>query len=189
MTDTQPQTASGKVLWHFTMSLDGFVAGPGHAIGWMTGFTLRPGLVDEYVKTTGAVLGGRDGWDAAVVGGSTSLRRRLEGTDLRPHPPPRRRDPGRRGHIPELRPGRGGAHRARGGRRKEPRGVLANDRPSAAPTGLDRRDRPAHRPDPARRRNPAIRQPQRSSDSPRASWRRRGHVGRERPSRSDNRAW
>jgi hypothetical protein len=28
MTDTEPQTADGKVLWHFTMSLDGFVAGP-----------------------------------------------------------------------------------------------------------------------------------------------------------------
>lgn len=68
MTDPDPQTASGKVLWHFTMSLDGFVAGPDHAMGWMTGFTLRPGLVDEYVKTTGAVLGGRDGWDAAVGG-------------------------------------------------------------------------------------------------------------------------
>ena len=66
MTDTQPQTAGGKVLWHFTMSLDGFVAGPDHAMGWMTGFTFRPGLVDEYVKTTGAVLGGRAGWDAAV---------------------------------------------------------------------------------------------------------------------------
>lgn len=66
MTDTEPQTASGKVLWHFTMSLDGFVAGPDHAMGWMTGFTFPPGLVDEYVKTTGAVLGGRDGWDAAV---------------------------------------------------------------------------------------------------------------------------
>jgi hypothetical protein len=26
MTDTQPQTADGKVLWHFLMSLDGFVA-------------------------------------------------------------------------------------------------------------------------------------------------------------------
>ena len=66
MTDTQPQTANGKVLWHFTMSLDGFVAGPNHAMGWMTGFTVRQGLVDEYVQTTGAVLGGRDGWDAAV---------------------------------------------------------------------------------------------------------------------------
>ena len=66
MTDTGPQTAAGKVLWHFTMSLDGFVAGPNHEMGWMTGITFRPGLVDEYVETTGAVLGGRDGWDAAV---------------------------------------------------------------------------------------------------------------------------
>ncbi|MDY0910698.1 dihydrofolate reductase family protein [Microbacterium sp. CFBP9034] len=62
--DTDRQTAAGKVLWHFTMSLDGFVAGPGHSMGWMTGFTHRPGLTDEYVETTGAILGGRDGWDA-----------------------------------------------------------------------------------------------------------------------------
>ena len=66
MTDAGPQTAGGKVLWHFTMSLDGFVAGPNHAMDWMTGTSFRPGLVDEYVETTGAVLGGRDGWDAAV---------------------------------------------------------------------------------------------------------------------------
>ena len=64
MSDTEPQTADGKVLWHFTMSLDGFVAGPNHAMEWMTGFSIRPGLVDEYVDSTGAVLGGRDGWDA-----------------------------------------------------------------------------------------------------------------------------
>jgi dihydrofolate reductase len=63
MRDTTPQTAGGKVLWHFTMSLDGFVAGPNHAMDWMTGVSFRPGLVDEYVQTTGAVLGGRDGWD------------------------------------------------------------------------------------------------------------------------------
>jgi dihydrofolate reductase len=66
MTDTATQTAGGKVLWHFTMSLDGFVAGPNHEMAWMTGITFRPGLVDEYVETTGAVLGGRDGWDAAI---------------------------------------------------------------------------------------------------------------------------
>jgi len=64
MSDTKPQTADGKVLWHFTMSLDGFVAGPNHEMDWMTGFTFRPGLVNEYVETTGAVLGGRNGWDA-----------------------------------------------------------------------------------------------------------------------------
>ena len=65
MGDTARQTAAGKVLWHFTMSLDGFVAGPDHAMDWMTGISFRPGLVDEGVQTTGAVLGGRDGWDGA----------------------------------------------------------------------------------------------------------------------------
>ena len=63
MTDTEPQTAEGKVLWHFLMSLDGFVAGPNHDMDWMTGSTVRPGLHEEYISTTGAVLGGRDGWD------------------------------------------------------------------------------------------------------------------------------
>src|ERR1700748_1381631 len=66
--DTTPQTAAGKVLGHFTMSLDGFVAGPGHAMDWATGITVRPGLIDEYVQTTGAILGGRDGWEAARDG-------------------------------------------------------------------------------------------------------------------------
>jgi dihydrofolate reductase len=54
------------VLWSFMMSLDGFVAGPNYEMGWMTGFTVRPGLIDEYIRSTGAVLGGRDGWDATV---------------------------------------------------------------------------------------------------------------------------
>jgi len=75
--DTSPQTAAGKVLWHFSMSLDGYVAGPGHGMAWMPAATNRPGLIEEYVATTGAVLGGRDGWDAfpdagAVYGGAWS---------------------------------------------------------------------------------------------------------------------
>ena len=69
MNDSEPQTARGKVLWSFTMSLDGFVAGPNHEMGWMTGFTVRPGLIEEYIESTGAVLGGRAGWDG-VVGNS-----------------------------------------------------------------------------------------------------------------------
>jgi dihydrofolate reductase len=63
MADTEPQTAGGKVLWHFLMSLDGFVAGRNHEMDWMTGTSIRPDLHDEYIQTTGAVLGGRDGWD------------------------------------------------------------------------------------------------------------------------------
>jgi hypothetical protein len=46
------------------MSLEGFVAGPNHAMDWMTGISFRPDLVEEYVETTGAVLGGQDGFDA-----------------------------------------------------------------------------------------------------------------------------
>ncbi|MEV8371856.1 dihydrofolate reductase family protein [Kribbella sp. NPDC056861] len=63
--DTGPQTAAGKILWHFSMSLDGFIAGPNHSMNWLNGVTAsRPGLIQEYVETTGAVLGGRDGFDA-----------------------------------------------------------------------------------------------------------------------------
>jgi dihydrofolate reductase len=68
MDDMEPQTANGKVLLHFTMSLDGFVAGPGHDMSWMAGLSARPGLIEQYVTTTGAVLGGRRGWDQAVAG-------------------------------------------------------------------------------------------------------------------------
>lgn len=62
MSDTEPQTAGGKVLWHFTMPLDGFVAGANHEMEWMTGISFRPGLAGEYVETTGAV------WEAATAG-------------------------------------------------------------------------------------------------------------------------
>jgi dihydrofolate reductase len=71
MNDTTPQIAGGKVLWHFSMSLDGFVAGPNHEMSWLADdFTNRPGLIDEYVTTTGAILGGRAGWDIAAASGS-----------------------------------------------------------------------------------------------------------------------
>jgi dihydrofolate reductase len=66
MSDIEPRTAGGKVLWSFMMSLDGFVAGPDHEMGWMTGFTVRQGLIEEYIESTGAVLAGRAGWDAIV---------------------------------------------------------------------------------------------------------------------------
>ena len=66
MPDTEPQIADSKVLWHFAMSLDGFVAGPRHDMQWMTGFSFRPGLAAEYISTTGAVLAGRAGFDSAI---------------------------------------------------------------------------------------------------------------------------
>jgi hypothetical protein len=46
MSDTEPQTAGGKVLWHFTMSLDGFVAGP-NRVPDMTLLPVREVSADE----------------------------------------------------------------------------------------------------------------------------------------------
>jgi dihydrofolate reductase len=66
MIDTERHTADAKVLWHFLMSLDGFVAGPNHEMDWMTGISVRPGLHAEYIETTGAVLAGRSGFDSAI---------------------------------------------------------------------------------------------------------------------------
>lgn len=54
----------GKVLWHLTMSLDGFAAGPNHSMDWMSGVTVSPGILQESIAGLGAVLGGRRGYDA-----------------------------------------------------------------------------------------------------------------------------
>ncbi|GAA2079551.1 dihydrofolate reductase family protein [Pseudolysinimonas kribbensis] len=64
--ELSPQTAAGKVLMHFCISLDGYVAGPGHDMAFMEGATTREGLHREYIETTGAVLAGRSGFDSAI---------------------------------------------------------------------------------------------------------------------------
>jgi hypothetical protein len=101
MTDIAPQTASGKVLFHFLMSLDGFVAGPGHTMDFMARTTSRPGLIQEYIETTGAVLAGRAGFDSAIGDSrpfsrapSRKALRRCAATSLRARD--RRSDRGRR---------------------------------------------------------------------------------------------
>jgi dihydrofolate reductase len=64
--DAGRPAGGGKVLMHFLVSLDGFVAGPGHTMEWMTGTKVRPGLLAEHVESTGAVLAGRSGYDSAI---------------------------------------------------------------------------------------------------------------------------
>ena len=66
MHDPEPQTPAGKVHLAFMMSLDGFVAGPGHSMDFMQGTKNREGLIQEYIEATGAVLAGRDGYDSAI---------------------------------------------------------------------------------------------------------------------------
>lgn len=49
----------GKVLWHVTMSLDGFIAGPDDAMEWVFEYPEPNEAVTEVVETTGALVVGR----------------------------------------------------------------------------------------------------------------------------------
>ena len=47
-----------KVLYHVTASLDGFIAGPGNEIDWMSGITGPNPVVKEVMSQIGAILMG-----------------------------------------------------------------------------------------------------------------------------------
>jgi len=53
---------SGKVVVNRSMSLDGFIAGPGHAMDWIFEF-LAPDQFPEIAAATGAMLIGRRTYD------------------------------------------------------------------------------------------------------------------------------
>lgn len=55
---------SGNVRLHFSMSLDGFVADADNGFDWLSHTSGNPELVRTYEERTGAILGGRKGWDA-----------------------------------------------------------------------------------------------------------------------------
>jgi dihydrofolate reductase len=186
MSDTEPQTAGGKVLWHFTMSLDGFVAGPNHEMDWLTGTSSRPGLVEEYVQTTGAVLGGRAGWDHfpdvnLVYGGA------WDGPIFVLTHHPEDATPADRVTFLSCDPAE--AVRiglaAAGGKNLE---VFSPTIGRQLLDWADRRDRPAHRAGPARPGHRAVRQPRRCADPPPPGRRRRPHRGRKPtvPTRHNN---
>ena len=50
---------AGSVLWHVTMSLDGFIAGPHDAMDWVFDYTEPTDAASEVIRTTGALLVGR----------------------------------------------------------------------------------------------------------------------------------
>jgi dihydrofolate reductase len=57
------QEARGKVVWSATMSLDGFIAGPDDAMGWVFDYSGPNPQVDEVIERTGAVLAGRRSYE------------------------------------------------------------------------------------------------------------------------------
>lgn len=56
MSDTA--TGTGKVVVNRAMSLDGFIAGPGHGMDWIFGYA-TPDEFPEIMAATGAMLAGR----------------------------------------------------------------------------------------------------------------------------------
>ena len=62
MSDTS--AGSGKVVVNRSMSLDGFIAGPGHAMDWIFDF-MAPDAFPEIAAATGAMLIGRGTYEAA----------------------------------------------------------------------------------------------------------------------------
>jgi dihydrofolate reductase len=57
----------GKVTWHVTMSLDGFIAGPDDSMEWAFGHGDEPNPIADAVRTrTRAILAGRRWHDVAI---------------------------------------------------------------------------------------------------------------------------
>lgn len=54
-----------KVQLHFTITLDGFIAGPNHEMDWLGGLSGNPDLVASAAAACGAIITGRNGFDAA----------------------------------------------------------------------------------------------------------------------------
>lgn len=55
--------SAGIVLWHTTMSLDGFIAGSGDAMDWIFKYSYPKDEIDEVIRTTGALLVGRRSYE------------------------------------------------------------------------------------------------------------------------------
>lgn len=64
--DQDSEAVPGRVVWSFALSLDGFVAGPGHSMDFLQGATVEEGFIPRAIASTGAVLAGRDGFDSAI---------------------------------------------------------------------------------------------------------------------------
>jgi dihydrofolate reductase len=66
-----------RVIWHITMSVDGFIAGPDDSMNWVVGEWSEDGtttrdievdrssVADEVLRSAGAILGGRRWYDVA----------------------------------------------------------------------------------------------------------------------------
>lgn len=58
----------GKVAYGFTSSIDGFIAGPGHDMDWMSAAEpLAQGSTRRMAERVAVIISGRRGYDAAIA--------------------------------------------------------------------------------------------------------------------------
>jgi dihydrofolate reductase len=73
-------TGNGKVVVNRSMSLDGFIAGPGHAMDWVFDF-VAPDEFPDIAAATGAMLIGRRTYEVGKRGIETASRGKISGED------------------------------------------------------------------------------------------------------------
>ncbi|WP_283136710.1 dihydrofolate reductase family protein [Rhizohabitans arisaemae] len=73
-------TGTGKVVVNRSMSLDGFIAGPGHAMDWIFDF-MAPDEFPDIAAATGAMLVGRRTYEVGKRGIETMSRGKVSGGD------------------------------------------------------------------------------------------------------------
>ncbi len=72
--------AASKVVVNRSMSLDGFIAGPGHAVDWIFDF-VAPDEFPDIAAATGAMLIGRRTHEVGKRGIETARRGKISGED------------------------------------------------------------------------------------------------------------
>jgi dihydrofolate reductase len=84
---------SGKVVVNRSMSLDGFIAGPGHAMDWIFDF-VAPDEFPEIAAATGAMLMGRRTYEVGKAMDAGETEYPFSGPEfVLTHEPPDRPDP------------------------------------------------------------------------------------------------
>jgi len=73
-------TGNGKVVVNRSMSLDGFIAGPGHAMDWVFDF-VAPDEFPDIAAATGAMLIGRRTYEVGKRGVEIASRGKISGED------------------------------------------------------------------------------------------------------------
>jgi hypothetical protein len=163
--------ADGEVLWHVTMSLDGFITGPDDAMEWAFEYETASPLADEVMNTTGAILAGRRWYDIATSrsAGREGIYGGAWRCGVRPDPPTSEYLRRSRDQLP-LGGHRGrGRHCSRGCGRQEPRDLRRQYRPAVPRGRSSRRDRRPLGACAPRRRRPVLRRSFRRPGKPDAS--------------------